>query len=199
MLASNNIPETVGRRPVTLPTQEHDHAGLHHLTTIKEGGAGEGRAFSSIAEAILAKDQGSLDLTRSSASASRASPRRGCRAEGFVQGSDGICSPPRSVGGHLQRALPVGLTLRGGGRRTRQDELDRHDLAERYPKVESLRPSTGSRTPVFYWATRSGVTGRAVRRHHAEGQARDRGQAQKRAARSRRVRQGSDRRRLAPS
>ena len=34
--------------------------GLHHLTTVKEGAVGEGRAFRSISEAILAKDQGSL-------------------------------------------------------------------------------------------------------------------------------------------
>src|SRR3954469_3712240 len=61
MLASNNILKPSDGRPVTLPTQDMI-IGLHHLTTIKEGAVGEGRAFSSIAEAILAKDQGSLDL-----------------------------------------------------------------------------------------------------------------------------------------
>src|SRR5690606_16825572 len=61
MLASNNILKPSDGRPVTLPTQDMI-IGLHHLTTIKEGATGEGRAFSSLAEAILAFDQGSLDL-----------------------------------------------------------------------------------------------------------------------------------------
>ncbi len=61
MLASNNILKPSDGRPVTLPTQDMI-IGLHHLTTLKEGVAGEGRAFSSVAEAILAKDQLSLDL-----------------------------------------------------------------------------------------------------------------------------------------
>ena len=61
MLASNNILKPSDGRPVTLPTQDMI-IGLHHLTTLKEGEVGEGRAFSSIAEAILAMDQHTLDL-----------------------------------------------------------------------------------------------------------------------------------------
>ena len=61
MLASNNILKPSDGRPVTLPTQDMI-IGLHHLTTLKEGVTGEGRAFSSVAEAILAFDQKSLDL-----------------------------------------------------------------------------------------------------------------------------------------
>ena len=45
MLASNNILKPSDGRPVTLPTQDMI-IGLHHLTTLKEGVAGEGRAFS---------------------------------------------------------------------------------------------------------------------------------------------------------
>ena len=59
MLASNNILKPSDGRPVTLPTQDMI-IGLHHLTTLKDGAAGEGRAFSSVAEAILAHDQHSL-------------------------------------------------------------------------------------------------------------------------------------------
>src|SRR5690606_25262697 len=61
MLASNNILKPSDGRPVTLPTQDMI-IGLHHLTSIKQGAVGEGRAFSSVSEAILAFDQGSLDL-----------------------------------------------------------------------------------------------------------------------------------------
>src|ERR1700710_1117959 len=61
MLASNNILKPSDGRPVTLPTQDMI-IGLHHLTTLKDGATGEGRAFSSIADAILALDQHTLDL-----------------------------------------------------------------------------------------------------------------------------------------
>src|SRR5690606_5636116 len=61
MLASNNIRKPSDGRPVALPSQDMI-IGLHHLTTVKEGATGEGRAFTSVAEAILAKDQGTLDL-----------------------------------------------------------------------------------------------------------------------------------------
>src|SRR5476651_1303654 len=49
MLSSNNILKPADGRPVTMPTQDMI-IGLHHLTTLKEGAVGEGRAFSSIAE-----------------------------------------------------------------------------------------------------------------------------------------------------
>src|SRR5699024_5527834 len=61
MLASNNILKPSDGRPVTLPSQDMI-IGLHHLTTLTEGAVGEGRAFSSIAEAILAHDQHTLHL-----------------------------------------------------------------------------------------------------------------------------------------
>src|SRR5690348_11188584 len=61
MMSSNNILKPSDGRPVTLPSQDMI-IGLHHLTSVKEGAVGEGRAFSSVAEAILAKDQHTLDL-----------------------------------------------------------------------------------------------------------------------------------------
>src|SRR5690606_17318086 len=61
MLASNNILKPSDGRPVTLPSQDMI-IGLHHLTVVKEGAKGEGRAFGSVSEAILAKDEGTLDL-----------------------------------------------------------------------------------------------------------------------------------------
>src|SRR3546814_6291965 len=57
MLASNNILKPSDGRQVTLPSQDMI-IGLHHLTTLKEGAAGEGRVFGSVGEAILAKDEG---------------------------------------------------------------------------------------------------------------------------------------------
>src|SRR5690606_4126920 len=61
MLASNNILKPSDGRPVTVPSQDMI-IGIHHLTTEKAGAAGEGRAFSNVSEALLAMDNGDLDL-----------------------------------------------------------------------------------------------------------------------------------------
>src|SRR5207244_2275530 len=61
MLASNNILKPSDGRPVTLPSQDMI-IGLYHLTTKRVGSAGEGRVFSSVAEAIMAYDLRELHL-----------------------------------------------------------------------------------------------------------------------------------------
>ena len=61
MLASNNILKPSDGRPVAVPTQDMI-IGLYHLTTVKEGAIGEGKAFGSIAEAELAYDAKALEL-----------------------------------------------------------------------------------------------------------------------------------------
>src|SRR3546814_5303811 len=48
-------------RPVTMPTQDMI-IGIYFLTMLKEGALGEGRAFSSVAEALMAFDRGELSL-----------------------------------------------------------------------------------------------------------------------------------------
>ena len=59
MLSSNNILKPSDGRPVTMPAQDMI-IGLYHITTIREGVTGEGRVFSSPAEAIMAVDLGVL-------------------------------------------------------------------------------------------------------------------------------------------
>ena len=63
MLASNNILKPSDGRPVTLPSQDMI-IGLHHLTTVKptDVPVERRRAFGSVSEAIMAKDEGTLDL-----------------------------------------------------------------------------------------------------------------------------------------
>src|ERR671939_743811 len=61
MLSSNNILKPADGRPVTMPTQDMI-IGLYHLTLLKPGAPGEGRAFGSVAEAIMAMDAHELDL-----------------------------------------------------------------------------------------------------------------------------------------
>ncbi|GMA88019.1 hypothetical protein GCM10025868_32690 [Angustibacter aerolatus] len=55
MLSSNNILKPADGRPVTMPTQDMI-IGLFHLTTANEESPGQGRAFGTLAEALMAYD-----------------------------------------------------------------------------------------------------------------------------------------------
>ncbi len=156
MLASSNILKPSDGRPVTLPTQDMI-IGLHHLTTLKEGVAGEGRAFSSVAEAILAKDQGSLDLN--------AKVRIRLNDVVFPAGE----APEGYESGPVLKETTLGRAIFN---ETLPDDYpyveavaDKgslsgivNDLAERYPKVEVAATLDRVKDAGFYWATRSGVT-----------------------------------------
>ena len=61
MLSSNNILSPANGRPITSPTQDMV-LGLYYMTMEREGELGEGRAFGSISEAIMAHDQHSVSL-----------------------------------------------------------------------------------------------------------------------------------------
>ena len=157
MLASNNILKPSDGRPVTLPTQDMI-IGLHHLTTLKEGGEGEGRAFSSVAEAILAFDQHSLNLN------SKVRIRledvhfaEGEAPEGFVQGKTILMST--TLGRALfNEALPADYPYIEAVADKGQISAIVNDLAERYPKVEVAAALDRIKDAGFHWATRSGVT-----------------------------------------
>ena len=61
MLSTNNILKPADGRPVTMPTQDMI-IGIYFLTLDRDGHAGEGRAFSSVAEASMAFDRGEIAL-----------------------------------------------------------------------------------------------------------------------------------------
>ena len=130
--------------------------GLHHLTTVKEGAAGEGRAFSSIAEAILAKDEGTLDLNakvriRLEGVYLEEAP------EGFEPGSTKVLET--TLGRALfNQALPVDYWYTEAVADKGKISAIVNDLAERYPKVEVAAALDRIKDAGFYWATRSGVT-----------------------------------------
>jgi DNA-directed RNA polymerase subunit beta' len=157
MLASNNILKPSDGRPVTLPSQDMI-IGLHHLTTVKEGAEGEGRAFSSIAEAILAKDQGTLDLNaqvrirlENVHFAAETLP------EGFEQGGTALVTT--TLGRALfNEALPADYPYVEAVADKGKISSIVNDLAERYPKTEVAAALDRIKDAGFYWATRSGVT-----------------------------------------
>ncbi len=147
MLASNNILKPSDGRPVTVPTQDMI-IGLHHLTTVREGAAGEGRAFSSVSEAIMAMDQGSLHLN--------APARIRLLGEKFADGRE---LRETTLGRALfNELLPADYPFV-------DDVADKgtisqivNDLAERYPKTIVAATLDKVKDAGFYWATRSGVT-----------------------------------------
>lgn len=157
MLASNNILKPSDGRPVTLPTQDMI-IGLHHLTTVKEGATGEGRAFASVAEAILAHDQHSLDLNaKVRIRLEGLHFAEGKAPEGFEEGKTVLLET--TLGRALfNEALPADYPYVEAVADKGQISAIVNDLAERYPKVEVAAALDRIKDAGFYWATRSGVT-----------------------------------------
>jgi len=157
MLASNNILKPSDGRPVTLPTQDMI-IGLHHLTTLKDGVTGEGRAFSSVAEAILAFDQHTLDLNaKVRIRLEDIHFAEGEAPEGFVQGKTVLQNT--TLGRALfNEALPADYPYIEAVADKSQISAIVNDLAERYPKVEVAAALDRIKDAGFHWATRSGVT-----------------------------------------
>ncbi|TQO20387.1 DNA-directed RNA polymerase subunit beta' [Rhodoglobus vestalii] len=157
MLASNNILKPSDGRPVTLPTQDMI-IGLHHLTTLKEEVAGEGRAFSSVAEAILAFDQHSLDLNaKVRIRLDNVYLSDDDAPEGFVQGQSKLMET--TLGRALfNEALPADYPYIEAVADKGQISAIVNDLAERYVKVDVAAALDAIKDAGFHWATRSGVT-----------------------------------------
>ena len=61
MLSTNNILKPADGRPVTGPTQDMI-IGIYYLTMLNDNEIGEGRAFGSVAEALMAFDRGELSV-----------------------------------------------------------------------------------------------------------------------------------------
>ncbi len=157
MLASNNILKPSDGRPVTLPTQDMI-IGLHHLTTVKEGAKGEGRAFSSVAEAILAFDEHTLDLNAMARiRLENVYFAEGEAPEGFVQGNTVLM--PTSLGRALfNETLPEDYPYIEAVADKGMISSIVNDLAERYVKVDVAAALDRIKDAGFHWATRSGVT-----------------------------------------
>jgi DNA-directed RNA polymerase subunit beta' len=61
MLSANNLLKPQDGKPVTVPTQDMV-MGCYYLTIAKDGAKGEGKVFSSVEEAVMAYDEGELEL-----------------------------------------------------------------------------------------------------------------------------------------
>jgi DNA-directed RNA polymerase subunit beta' len=144
MLSSNNILSPASGRPITSPTQDMV-LGLYFLTSMRDKQLGDGRTFISIAEAVMAFDQGTLSL----------------QAKIKLRLDKGGKNETRET--TLGRAL-FNEVLPADFPFVDYDVTKKHlaaivdSLAEGYPKVVVAQTLDALKTLGFYWATRAGVT-----------------------------------------
>ncbi len=154
MLSTNNILKPSDGRPVTMPTQDMI-IGLFFLTTDREGELGEGRAFSSVAEAIMAFDRGEVSLQ------SRVKIRFGADVvppvDMEVEG-DSLTLDTTLGRALFNEALPADYPFVNFEVGKRQLGAIVNDLAERYTKIAVAASLDALKDAGFHWATRSGVT-----------------------------------------
>ena len=163
MLSTNNILKPADGRPVTMPTQDMI-LGLYHLTTLRPQQDGAGRAFSSPAEAVMARDSKSLGLSapvkirlRGVPSVDNGPDEKWVAPEGWQPGEQLLVDT--TLGRTLfNDALPE--DYRYVNYEVTKKELGQivNDLAERYPKVMVAQTLDALKAAGFYWATRSGIT-----------------------------------------
>ncbi len=154
MLSTNNILKPADGRPVTMPTQDMI-IGMYFLTMQRDGALGEGRAFGSVAEALMAFDRGELSVQA----------KVKLRLTDIVPPAGTPVSPNGSVllettlGRALfNEALPEDYPYADYEVGKKQLGQIVNDLAERYRKVEVAHCLDQLKDLGFHWATRSGVT-----------------------------------------
>jgi DNA-directed RNA polymerase subunit beta' len=157
MLSTNNILKPSDGRPVTMPSQDMI-IGLFWLTTDREGELGEGRAFSSPAEAIMAFDMGEISLqSKVKIKLSDIVPPLGEDAGDWEEGQTVILET--TLGRSLfNDTLPADYPYVNYEVGKKALGAIVNDLAERYTKVEVAASLDALKDTGFHWATRSGVT-----------------------------------------
>jgi DNA-directed RNA polymerase subunit beta' len=140
MLSSNNILSPANGRPITSPTQDMV-LGLYYLTMEREGELGEGRAFGSVSEAIMAHDQHSVSLQ--------------AKIKVRVKGETLETTIGRAL---FNEALPDDFPFIDHDVTKKALGAIVDKLAEFYPKVTVAQTLDALKSLGFHWATRAGAT-----------------------------------------
>src|SRR6266496_4145890 len=158
MLSANNILSPAHGRPLVTPTQDMV-IGAFYLTELVPGAKGEGLAFSSPAEAIMAYDRGEIDVR------AKIDVRlRGVTPPvGFQPPEGWVPSEPLRFSTTLGRCifnetLPGDFSFVNYEVGKKQLSAIVNELAENYPKVEVAAALDALKDAGFHWATRAGVT-----------------------------------------
>jgi DNA-directed RNA polymerase subunit beta' len=158
MLSSNNILSPANGRPITSPTQDMV-LGIYFLTTQKDGAKGEGRAFSSLAEAVMAFDARDLDLQAKVSIRFRDDvPPVGFVADEAASDGEGFRLETTLGRALFNETMPPDYPFVNTGITKRELGAIVNDLAERYPKVQVAATLDALKETGYRWATRSGVT-----------------------------------------
>ncbi|HET6560605.1 MAG TPA: DNA-directed RNA polymerase subunit beta' [Marmoricola sp.] len=160
MLSTNNILKPSDGRPVTMPTQDMI-IGLYFLTHRDEEReyVGDGRVFSSTAEAIMAFDRHEIALqSKVRIRLDGVVPVEGSTVpEGWTEGQPLLLET--TLGRALfNEALPADYAFVDEEVGKKQLGVIVNNLAERYTKVEVAHALDALKDTGFHWATRSGVT-----------------------------------------
>src|SRR5882672_2397308 len=158
MLSTNNILKPSDGKPVTMPTQDMI-IGLFSLTRLAEGAPGEGRAFGSLSEALMAYDNGELDLQA----------KVQIRLPGIVQPEGTVLPESYEEGDPIRlettlgrcifnETLPADFPFVNYVVDRKALTIIVNSLAETYPKVDVAAALDALKDAGFHWATRSGVT-----------------------------------------
>ncbi|HVX43324.1 MAG TPA: DNA-directed RNA polymerase subunit beta', partial [Mycobacteriales bacterium] len=158
MLSSNNILSPASGRPLAMPSLDLV-TGLFYLCQTMPGVKGEGRVFSTPAEAIMAADNGEIDMrAKITVRLSDAVPPRGWVApEGWEAGEPFRLET--TLGRILfNETLPADYPFVNEEMPKKRQAVIVNDLAERYPRVTVAAALDALKEAGYHWATRSGVT-----------------------------------------
>jgi DNA-directed RNA polymerase subunit beta' len=157
MLSSNNILSPASGRPLAMPRLDMV-TGLFHLTRQVDGARGEGLSFSSVGEAIMAFDKGSLDLQAKVRIRLRDTvPSKEVAPADWEPGMPWLAET--TLGRvWFNELLPDDYPFINELLPKKRQAAIVNDLAERYSKVEVAQTLDRLKDAGFYWATRSGVT-----------------------------------------
>ncbi|MBI1350498.1 MAG: DNA-directed RNA polymerase subunit beta' [Actinomycetales bacterium] len=158
MLSSNNILSPANGRPITTPTQDMV-LGIYFMTSQLDGAEGEGGAYASVAEAIMAFDTHQLSIqAKVRLRLTEGLPPEGFEApEGWEPGQPFVLET--TLGRALfNEALPDDYPFvnRQVDKKVLGQTVNR--LAELYAKIDVSETLDRLKALGFYWATRSGVT-----------------------------------------
>ncbi|MGW0231145.1 DNA-directed RNA polymerase subunit beta' [Actinopolymorpha singaporensis] len=158
MLSTNNILKPADGRPVTMPTQDMI-IGIFFLTMARDNLPGEGRAFGSVAEAMMAFERGEIAIqSRIKIRLKDIVPPPGAALpEGWEPGQPIILDTTLGLA-LFNEVLPADYPYVDYEVGKKQLGVIVNDLAERYPKVDVAACLDGLKDVGFRWATRSGVT-----------------------------------------
>ena len=158
MLSSNNILSPANGRPITTPTQDMV-LGIYFMTSEADGALGEGGAYASVAEAIMAFDSKQLSLqAKVRIRLTDGLPPEGFEApEGWEPGQPFLLETTlgRAI---FNEALPADYPFVNTqvDKKVLGQTVNR--LAELYAKVDVAETLDRLKALGFHWATRSGVT-----------------------------------------